>query len=147
MSLDAKSIIETPVTRHAQPVSPAGIRLVAAAAWTIWGAWTNAAIAAPPVLQAPTEEEFQPELNAPQESFVDRLYRSSLLLGDMGGLRTELSKYGMSLAVQETSEVLGNVTGGTKTGAAYDGLMQMLLQLDTRRAFGWYGGLFNVSAL
>jgi len=123
------------------------MRLVAAAAWTIWGAWINATLAAPPVLQVPTEEEFQPELNAPQESFVDRLYKSNLLLGDMGGLRTDLSKYGLSLAVQETSEVLGNATGGVKTGAAYDGLMQMLLQLDTRRAFGWYGGLFNVSAL
>ena len=65
----------------------------------------------------------------------------------MGGLRTELSKYGISLAIQETSEVLGNVTGGTHKGADYDGLTQMLLQLDTNRAFGWYGGTFNVSAL
>jgi porin len=65
----------------------------------------------------------------------------------MWGLRTLLSTYGMSLAVQETSEVLGNVTGGAHQGFEYDGLTQMVLQLDTQRAFGWYGGTFNASAL
>ena len=34
-----------------------------------------------------------------------------------------------------------------KRGSDYDGLTQMVLQLDTQRAFGWYGGMFNVSAL
>ena len=47
----------------------------------------------------------------------------------------------------ETSEVLGNFTGGTRTGPDYDGLTQMIFQLDTQRAFHWYGGTFNVSAL
>ena len=65
----------------------------------------------------------------------------------MGGLRPFLSQYGISLALQETSEVLGNVTGGFHQGFEYDGLTQMALQLDTNRAFGWYGGTFNVSAL
>ncbi len=65
----------------------------------------------------------------------------------MWGLRSALSKYGITLAIEETSEVLGNVTGGAKRGAAYDGLTQVLLQLDTNRAFGWHGGTFNVSAL
>jgi len=65
----------------------------------------------------------------------------------MWGLRTLLSQYGMSFALQETSEVLGNVTGGARQGFAYDGLTQTVLQLDTQRAFGWYGGMFNASAL
>jgi porin len=109
---------------------------------------TNAALAAPPVLQAPTDESFQPDQNATGPfQFLNGLSRSNQMLGDMGGLRTELSKYGISFGLSETSEVLGNVTGGAKRGAAYDGLTQMLLQLDTRRAFGWYGGTFNASAL
>jgi porin len=62
-------------------------------------------------------------------------------------LRTFLSRYGLSLGLSETSEVLGNVTGGTRQGFEYDGLTQMVLQLDTQRAFGWHGGSFNVSAL
>ena len=75
------------------------------------------------------------------------LSRSNYMLGDMWGLRSLLSRYGMTLAIQETSEVLGNATGGVHRGVDYDGLTQAILQLDTNRAFGWHGGLFNVSAL
>ena len=49
--------------------------------------------------------------------------------------------------MQETSEDLSNLTGGVRTGFVYDGLTQAILQLDTQRAFGHYGGLFNISAL
>jgi porin len=79
--------------------------------------------------------------------FLDNTKRSSVLLGDMWGLRTWLSRHGMVLAIEETSESLGNISGGTKTGSAYDGLTQVLLQMDTQRAFGHYGGLFNLSLL
>jgi len=75
------------------------------------------------------------------------LKRKAQLFGDLFGLRTELSKHGITLDASETSEVLGNVTGGSKQGATYDGLLQTVLQLDTQRAFGHYGGTFNVSAL
>ncbi|HET6308056.1 MAG TPA: carbohydrate porin [Rhodopila sp.] len=137
----------TPTRRHRRP----GLRLLAAAsAWAAAGLWINTASAVPPTLSVPSEEDFQPGVG-PQpsglEAYLNQLGRTSLLLGDMGGLRTTLSQYGISLAIQETSEVLGNVTGGTQRGAAYDGLTQMLLQMDTRRAFGWYGGTFNISAL
>jgi porin len=138
--------------KRARSASMAGMRVVAVtAAWTAWDVSIKATLAAPPALSVPSEEEFQPGLNGPQatglEAYIDSLSRSSLLLGDMGGLRSELAKYGISLAIQETSEVLGNATGGTHRGADYDGLTQMLLQLDTNRAFGWYGGTFNISAL
>ncbi len=69
------------------------------------------------------------------------------LLGDMGGLRTSLASRGVTLGLTETSEVLGNLTGGVKRGAAYDGLTQLTLGVDTSKAFGWDGGVFNVSAL
>lgn len=104
--------------------------------------------AAPPPVEVPTEETLQPapEVTGPF-AFLNNLGRSNYLLGDMWGFRPLLAQYGISFALSETSEVLGNVTGGVRTGAAYDGLTQMLLQLDTNRAFGWQGGLFNVSAL
>lgn len=79
--------------------------------------------------------------------FVDGIDRSNNLLGDMWGARSELSKYGMTFSLQEISESLGNVTGGTQKGFEYDGLTQAVLQFNTERAFGWHGGLFNVSAL
>ncbi|HWK47253.1 MAG TPA: carbohydrate porin [Stellaceae bacterium] len=79
--------------------------------------------------------------------FLSGLSRRSNLLGDIGGLRSFLSRRGVEFTLTETSEVLGNVSGGVKQGFAYDGLTQMGLQVDTDKAFGWEGGTFNVSAL
>jgi len=107
------------------------------------------AAAAPPQIQIPTEEQLQPgeEYTPAGGNFLSGLARTNFLLGNMGGLRPFLAQYGISLALQETSEVLGNISGGFHTGFDYDGLTQMVLQLDTNRAFGWYGGTFNASAL
>jgi porin len=113
--------------------------------------WGNSAFAAPAPIQVPTEEDLQSGGPAVSSGgpfgFMTGLARSNYLLGDMWGLRPLLNQYGMSLAVQETSEMLGNVTGGTGQGFRYDGLTTMVLQLDTKRAFDWYGGTFNVSGL
>jgi porin len=103
--------------------------------------------AAPPPVQMPTDESLQSDATTGPLGFLSGLSRSNLMLGDMWGLRKELSQYGISFAIQETSEVLGNVSGGTRRGADYDGLTQVIMQVDTKRAFGWYGGLLNVSAL
>ncbi len=109
---------------------------------------SSAALAAPPPLSTPISSQTQGTNGETGFSgFLTDLNRSNYLLGDLFGLRTQLSKVGVSLAIQETSEVLGNATGGVKQGAEYDGLTQAILQLDTQRAFGWYGGLFNISAL
>jgi len=82
-----------------------------------------------------------------QATFLTNLRHSNYLLGDMFGLRTFLSKYGVTLVAQETSEILGNPTGGTQKGAQYDGLTQVVMQLNTQRAFDLYGGVLNVSGL
>ena len=67
--------------------------------------------------------ELQPESNqttpagpAPKVSFLSAVSRSDTMLGDMGGLRPFLSRFGISLTIQETSEVLGNVSGGGAPG-------------------------------
>ena len=65
----------------------------------------------------------------------------------MWGLRPFLSKYGMTLTAVENSELFGNVSGGVRQGLEYNGLTTATLQMDTQRAFGLNGGLFNVSAL
>jgi porin len=78
---------------------------------------------------------------------VDDVFGRPNLLGDMGGLRPLLDKYGVTLTLQEQSEILGNVSGGRRRGFEYDGLTTATLQADTQRAFGLYGGLFNASAL
>ncbi len=121
------------------------MRLLPGAAWLLAVAPAHAA---PPPLSVPVSgDQNSPDGGQGFAGFLGSLQKSNYLLGDLFGLRNVLARYGVSLALQETSEVLGNPVGGTKTGAEYDGLMQMILQLDTQRAFGWYGGLLNVSAL
>jgi porin len=71
----------------------------------------------------------------------------STLLGDMGGLRSGLAEKGVTLNLSESSEVLGNVAGGTKRGFEYDGVTTMGIEVDTSKALGWEGGTFNASAL
>jgi len=102
--------------------------------------------ATPPALAANSFQSSTNEATGPFE-FLNGISRSGYLLGDMWGLRPWLSQYGMSLNILETSEVLGNPTGGTHHGADYDGLTQMSLELETEKAFHLYGGTFNVSAL
>ena len=77
---------------------------------------------------------------------VGGLWQRDRLLGDMFGLRTVLDRYGISLGLQETSEVFGNPTGGVTQGAAYDGLTEVSLGVDLEKAIGLKGGIFNVSA-
>ncbi len=84
---------------------------------------------------------------AGQPGFLAGLWTQSTLLGDMGGLRSTLGRYGITLGLQETSEVLGNVSGGTRQGAEYDGLTTLTLDADLQKALGWTGGTFHLSAL
>ncbi len=139
---------QTRLRDFADPIT-LGIAASCISAWLSVGP----AAAAPPPLLVPGEiEALQPN---PAEGgagegpfgFLTGISKSGNLLGDMWGLRPLLGKYGISLAVSETSEVLGNVTGGLHQGFEYDGLTQMAVQLDTQQAFGWYGGTFRASAL
>jgi porin len=75
------------------------------------------------------------------------LWDRSTLFGDMGGLRPWLDRYGVTFNLQETSEYLGNLSGGVKRGGAYDGLTQFGVVVDTDKAIGLPGGTFNVSGL
>jgi porin len=97
---------------------------------------------APAQQQSPT-----PGPTSENQGFMGGLMERDNLLGDMGGLRPFLAEHGISLGLQETSEVLGNATGGVQQGVAYDGLTLMSLGVDTEKAFGWKGGTFNISAL
>lgn len=107
----------------------------------------NANAAPPPMMIQATTDDNAPPNSAGLLGFLDGINRSNALLGDMWGLRRNLSSHGISLGIQETSEYLGNLSGGTRQGFEYDGLTQVVGQLNTQRAFGHYGGLFNISFL
>ncbi len=75
------------------------------------------------------------------------LWDSPELLGDMGGLRPALARHGIHFTLLDTENLLGNVAGGVKQGATLQGLTTATLRVNTAKAFGLPGGLFNVSAL
>jgi porin len=64
------------------------------------------------------------------------------LLGDMGGLKSAIQPYGFQLNVTETSEILGNPTGGIRQGAIYEGVTDLNLGWDLRTKYDWRGVFF-----
>ena len=96
---------------------------------------------------APEAPEADLAIAAQPSNFWTGFWTRQNMLGDMGGLRPWLGKYGVTFQLTETSEYLANLRGGLKTGGAYDGLTTATVQVDTSKALGIPGGLFNVSAL
>ena len=96
---------------------------------------------------APEAPEADLAIQAQPSNFWTGVWTRQNLLGDMGGLRPWLGKYGVTFQLTETSEYLANLRGGLRTGGAYDGLTTATVQVDTSKALGIPGGLFNVSAL
>lgn len=99
---------------------------------------------APATATPPTAGTAQANNPAPAQS--DSLWTRDKLLGDLGGVRSALAAKGIALNVLETSEVLGNPTGGIRQGAIYEGSTLMSLSVDTQKLLGLSGGSFNVSA-
>lgn len=96
---------------------------------------------------APEAPEADLAIQAQPSNFWTGFWTRQNMLGDMGGLRPWLGKYGVTFQLTETSEYLANLRGGLRTGGAYDGLTTATVQVDTSKALGIQGGLFNVSAL
>jgi porin len=111
----------------------------------------------PASLQPLIEQPFQAQIATPHGpaqppsagplDFLNSSLQSPNLLGDMWGLRPALAKYGVTLSVIENAETFGNLTGGVRQGFEVNGLTTATVQLDTQKAFGLNGGLFNVSGL
>ncbi|HWU04466.1 MAG TPA: carbohydrate porin [Novosphingobium sp.] len=107
----------------------------------------GAAHAAPPPIMTTVTDDTTGKADSDPLTFLHNWKREGALLGDMWGIRRDLSAHGITLTIQETSEVLGNASGGTHKSLDYDGLTQAILQVNSQRAFGYYGGTFNASAL
>ncbi|WP_233868026.1 carbohydrate porin [Paraburkholderia adhaesiva] len=96
---------------------------------------------------APEAPEADLAIKAQPSGFWTGFWTRDNMLGDMGGLRPWLGKYGVTFQLTETSEYLANVRGGLNRGGTYDGLTTATVQVDTSKALGIPGGLFNISAL
>jgi len=69
------------------------------------------------------------------------------LLGDWGGFRTGWSDHGFDFTVQYIGEVVGNVSGGTRRGTVYNGLVNLASDVNFAKLAGWQGGLFHTAML
>ena len=88
---------------------------------------------------APADILSEPPAAAPDES---DFWTRKNLFDDFGGLRSAMAPYGLSLGIVENSEILSNVTGGTKRGLIYEGLTDLNLSFDMRPYFHWRGVFF-----
>ena len=84
---------------------------------------------------------------APQNPAPTNLWTRSNLLGDIGGLRTVLGNYGITLGLTDSENLLGNLSGGVKQGATMQGVTTATLDVDMGKAVGLQGGAFHASAL
>ncbi len=77
--------------------------------------------------QSPAEQD-RPEA-------VD-LWKRNALMGDWNGARTRLDERGLAFSFNYTGEVLGNIRGGERRLAIYEGRLEMSLDLDLEKALG-----------
>jgi porin len=137
----------TPESHVQRPVYTTFTRRLACCSAVVWGAWVSSTSFAATPDASPETSEADLAIEAQPTSEWTGLWTRQNLLGDMGGLRPWLGKYGVTLGITETSEYLANLRGGLARGGAYDGLTTMGLNVDTQKAFGLPGGTFNISAL
>ena len=133
----------------ASPRGRLGVRAMACALPLVFlasGLGAPAVAAPPPIMMSMPDDAAAGQQSDPL-AFVHNWRREGALLGDLWGIRRDLAADGISFAVQETSEALGNLTGGLHKSLDYDGLTQAIVEVNSQRAFGYYGGTFNVSAL
>jgi porin len=74
------------------------------------------------------------------------LWESDTLTGSWNGARSRLEAGGLSLGLQEQSEVWENLTGGLRRGVVYDGLTTASMKLNLEVLAGWTGATFFVNA-
>jgi porin len=104
---------------------------------------TPAAFAAEPGQTGPveaSETSIAPVEAAPDET-------EPTLLGDLGGLRPALDRYGIGLEIGYIGETFGVVRGGVKRGAIYTGQASVGVALDFDRMLGWTGAKAYANAL
>lgn len=65
--------------------------------------------------------------------------------GDPFGFRAFLKQRGIVYSLTYIGESLGNVTGGTRRGAIYEGLLDLEIDVDLGPLMGWKGGALHTN--
>jgi porin len=73
-------------------------------------------------------------------------WQRDALTGNWGGARSALEDAGFLLGADSIDEVLGNLSGGTRTGGIYEGRLELIATIDLARAVGWDGATLHANA-
>jgi len=67
--------------------------------------------------------------------------------GPLRQLDDALKPYGIRPSLTYTGEVLGNASGGIRRGAIYDGRLDVGIEADLGKLFGWSGAKFHANVI
>lgn len=87
------------------------------------------------------------EQSAEEKSSFRRWAEQDYMLGDWGGLRTDLSRRGVDFEFLYAASVPDNLSGGLSPGGLYQGALLMTMDLKSEKLVGYEGGTFHVSGL
>jgi porin len=78
-------------------------------------------------------------------SLLDDLWSQDTLLGNWGGVRDRFGDQGIILAADSIDEILGVASGGTRTGTAYNGRVEITATIDLDKSLGWTDATFHTN--
>ena len=67
-------------------------------------------------------------------------------LADPAGIRAALAAKGILLGLNYIGDVFGNVSGGIRRGAVYEGRLELVADADLEKLAGWQGSAFHFNA-
>lgn len=116
----------------------------------LWLACCVSLMALPAIAQDATQDA--QNQSGPTEAAPDAppaptgLFERDTLTNGWFGLAPKLKDHGIQLSATEIGEVLGNVSGGTKTGTIYEGRLELDLDLDLGQLIGLDNTVMHASA-
>ena len=116
--------------------------------------WTNMTwllcgllfIAQPAMAQDQPAPQAEAAAPAPADDGPKGLFDRDSLTDGWFGLAPKLKEHGIVIGATETSELLANTTGGQKTGALYDGRLELDLDVDLAQVLGLENTVLHVNA-
>lgn len=91
----------------------------------------------PPLSPAPT----------PPASCIEHWFSQDYMLGDWGGLRTDLADHGAEFEFFYLGSLPSNLSGGIREGSVYQHALLLALDLDTAKLGLWKGGHLHASGV
>lgn len=108
----------------------------------LWAAAVLLSFSLPAAAQSPA-----PQVRSSEKSAFLRWAEQDYMFGDWGGRRTQLKERGVDFEFLYAGAVPINLDGGLKEGSVYEGVLAMMLNLDSEKLGLWKNGSARASSL